>query len=534
MIWVWQQFAASARVSGLSSKYPFKGSIMSVRYEIHRSMPALPPSASLKQEVLFLFLLITIPFVPAFAQTCNGIPDEECQALYALYNGTGGPQWKDSANWLTTEPVNDWEGVNVEGGHITHIIRESNGLTGPIPPELGNLGNLRGLTLSRNDLTGSIPPELGKLVNLERLSLYENNLTGPIPPELGNITNLVNLKLHSNQLEGLIPPELGNLTWLEWLELEYNDLSGEIPPELGRLGELTMLSAFGNKLNGNIPPELGNLGSLEYLNFASNDLSGPIPPELGRLSQLIQLSFRNNKLSGSIPPELGNLFDLEVLFLQNNCLSGQVPQELGNLGRLKELFLDSNNLSGDLPDFLTDPPFYTNLKFNRLYALNSDVLAAMEQKHDGKFISTQTLPPENIRAAAVSDSGIPENRIEVSWDPISYTDGLGGYQIFYRGAGDEEFLYGGMTHNKAVDSFRVSNLEPGVEYTFKLNTVTRKHRYNQNELYSAYSGTASAVSGTLSRAFIPAWKQAPGYYTEVVVTNIGETDLALGNRCCAN
>ena len=36
-----------------------------------------------------------------------------------------------------------------------------------------------------------------------------------IPPELGNLTNLKALRLGGNQLSGEIPPELGNLSSLE-------------------------------------------------------------------------------------------------------------------------------------------------------------------------------------------------------------------------------------------------------------------------------------------------------------------------------
>ena len=40
--------------------------------------------------------------------------------------------------------------------------------------------------LGGNELSGPVPPELGNLTNLTELALYWNELSGPIPPELGN------------------------------------------------------------------------------------------------------------------------------------------------------------------------------------------------------------------------------------------------------------------------------------------------------------------------------------------------------------
>ena len=105
------------------------------------------------------------------------------------------------------------------------------GLTGSIPPEIGNLTNLIFLRLYGN-LTGSIPPEIGNLTNLTELALQGNQLTGSIPPEIGNLTNLIQLELTDNELTGSIPSEIGNLTNLNSLWLENNQLTGEIPESI--------------------------------------------------------------------------------------------------------------------------------------------------------------------------------------------------------------------------------------------------------------------------------------------------------------
>ncbi len=464
----------------------------------------------------------------SLGETCNGIPDSECQALYALYNTTGGNQWYLSANWLSSEPVEDWHNVTVENGHVVEIDLYNNGLTGTIPSELSELNYLRLLELTTNSITGEIPPELGNLTNLEELSLGSNELTGEIPVELTTLPELRVLSLGGNELSGNIPPELGNLSTLRVLSLGANELSGNIPPELGNLSLLTELSLFGNELTGEIPPELGNLTNLtQWLALSNNKLTGEIPPELGNLTNLIHLSLFTNWLTGEIPPELGNLTNIEEINLFYNCLTGPIPPELGNLTKLRKLHLSSNNLSGDLPAFFANPPDYISLEWNCLYSSDPDILAAVENKHAEGFISRQTLTPENISAAVVTDSGNAENRIEVSWDPISYTADPGGYQVFYRKTGATEFHYGGMTHNKEANCFRVCNLDPDAEYEFMVNAVTWQHKYNKSDLYSLDSSRVTATAGTLARAFIPNWKQAPGYFTGVVVANFGDTDFGV-------
>ncbi len=306
-------------------------------------------------------------------------------ALVALYDSTGGANWKTNTNWNSSAAIGTWYGVATDDagrvvslnldrnslsgsipaalGDLTNLVKldlYGNDLSGSIPAALGDLTNLKELLLWGNDyLTGSIPAELGDLTNLETLRLEWNSLSGSIPAELGDLTNLVTLRLYSNSLSGSIPAELGDLTNLEILYLQDNSLSGSIPAELGDLTNLETLYLFGNDLSGSIPAELGDLTSLEGLYLYDNSLSGSIPTELGDLTNLEILNLRNNSLTGSIPAALGDLTSLEVLGLWGNSLSGSIPAALGDLTNLEELWLHDNSLTGSIPTALGD---LTNLE----------------------------------------------------------------------------------------------------------------------------------------------------------------------------
>ena len=295
-------------------------------------------------------------------------------ALVALYEATGGPDWAHSDRWLDdAAPIDEWYGVETdERGHVVSLVLDDNQLSGELPPELGELtalerlglnrnqltgripdeiGNLRSLTrlgLNVNQLSGEIPRSLGKLAALDVLGLDSNELTGEIPVELCELTSLTRVWLNRNQLTGKIPRELSNLTSLERLWLNNNQLDGEIPIELCSIKSLTGLGLFGNSLTGEIPPEIGNLTALDILGLDGNELHGEIPSELGNLASLERLWLNNNQLTGTIPRSFGKLTALTRLWLGNNQLSGPVPHELAILPRLELLSLGGNpDIEGD-------------------------------------------------------------------------------------------------------------------------------------------------------------------------------------------
>lgn len=181
---------------------------------------------------------------------------EDCRTLLSVMDALGGSvDLQLSLGWRTDRPITEWgreswreswgEGVGVGGDPprihtlALHGFVMDDGplfytLFGRIPPELGNLAELRELDLEVNELVGPIPPELGKLTNLEILNLKYNYLSGGIPAELGNLTNLRELHLGNNWLTGSIPAELGNLPNLENVSLIGGDnhFTGCVSPAL--------------------------------------------------------------------------------------------------------------------------------------------------------------------------------------------------------------------------------------------------------------------------------------------------------------
>ena len=331
------------------------------------------------------------------------------RTLETLYETTLGAGWTNATNWLTSAPVGEWHGVEVDAsGRVIGLALAGNNLAGWMPPEVGDLDRLRYLHVDHNELTGQLPPELADATGLASLKIGDNTLSGPLPRSLLALS-LAEFRYADTEL--CVPPYdtfrdwLGgiashagtgvecapltdreilvrlyeatdgpnwrdNTNWLteaplrQWhgvttdaggrvqsLDLLFNGLQGVLPPELGGLSNLQSLhlgTAQGG-LTGPIPPELGQLGQLRHLSLAHNGLVGPIPPEIGNASGLQILQLENNRLTGPIPPELGQLTRLESLSLQQNTLSGEIPPTLGDLPRLLYLQLHRNLLLGPVP-----------------------------------------------------------------------------------------------------------------------------------------------------------------------------------------
>ncbi|SVB67888.1 uncharacterized protein METZ01_LOCUS220742, partial [marine metagenome] len=118
--------------------------------------------------------------------------------------------------------------------------------------------------------------ECYSIENTTELNLDNSGLTGEIPPVIGNLINLTNLALYNNQLSGEIPAEICNLTNLGFLALWGNDLDGEIPSCIGNLTNLYLLEFFDNNLEGEIPSGIWGLTNLDVLWLSKNYFTGEI------------------------------------------------------------------------------------------------------------------------------------------------------------------------------------------------------------------------------------------------------------------
>ena len=111
----------------------------------------------------------------------------DCTQLLAARDALAGD---GALNWSPAIPIAYWQGIKLQGAPLRVIGLDlvGAGLSGWIPPQLGELDQLVFLRLQYNQLTGAVPPELGSLERLEELRLDGNPIDdcAPSPGALGS------------------------------------------------------------------------------------------------------------------------------------------------------------------------------------------------------------------------------------------------------------------------------------------------------------------------------------------------------------
>ena len=346
-------------------------------------------------------------------------------ALAALHAATGGRNWTNNSGWLSDAPLNEWYGVTTDAdGRVSRLELDTNGLSGEVPGQVGDLSALSVLELHNNpELSGALPGTMSSLDALRSLDLRQTRLCAPtsLRQWLGGIRSPAGVR-HCDDwraLEALHGATAGN-NWTNdsgWLSAAaFDDWHGVTTDGNGRVFTLIL---DGNGLSGELPPELGRLSALTALDLTENPgLTGPLPGTLSSLDALRRLELTGTKVcapnEGAFQSWLARLGStrgvrncaygedravLEAFYhatggpnwlydanwlserplgvwagvatdgsgnvtrldLSYNGLSGGLPSQLGYLANIEELDLGRNQLSGRIPAELGDLVSLTSL-----------------------------------------------------------------------------------------------------------------------------------------------------------------------------
>lgn len=187
------------------------------------------------------------PLIERNVEPCYMRSLSEHAALTNLYDDCGGDGigkrgWKRRTGWdrkaVATMPrearpfyedIDNWEGVSVTNGGLTHLTLDANRLKGILPKSIWKIEHLIELNLSCNSLCGEIPPAVSKLKSIEWMDLSGNKLSGRIPRAIGGCCRLKVLNLSRNEFTGPVPTSLARCLELEECHLAENKLAGDIP-----------------------------------------------------------------------------------------------------------------------------------------------------------------------------------------------------------------------------------------------------------------------------------------------------------------
>ena len=166
--------------------------------------------------VIIFVIILSVAYVHSLL-SCN-ISDENFDSLYSLFEACDGVSWKwnssepNSSHWsfpntLSAPCSDEWQGVTCtlfpdNSCSITEIKLVGMGLSGSLPSNISQLGDLTALQLDHNDIHSSLPSEIGLLSDLNFLSLLYNNIGGTIPSTIYSLTQMRTLILGFNQLSG--------------------------------------------------------------------------------------------------------------------------------------------------------------------------------------------------------------------------------------------------------------------------------------------------------------------------------------------
>lgn len=315
------------------------------------------------------------------------VSETDSLSLIDLYNKSNGNNWAKNTNWLSTEMVAYWFGINVVDGEVKKINLSNNNLTDSIPNSVNSITGLTKFNVSNNKIENTT--DFSGLASIESIDISNNDLDfDDLIPLKGtaNFTKIIYSPQNSISEDTSVVLNTGESldysvttysdAFYQWYfneeiliddttnsisitmdsnsegiyhcEITHPDISG-ITLKSGNINLLTKVTEKDSLALAALYFYTNGQRWLNNTNWMSeksiNEWFG-ITTKNGRVTEI---NLANNNLTGSIPFEVFNLDSLEVLDIRYNFdLEGKIPEEIGNLTNLKKFHIYGFNL--DIPD----------------------------------------------------------------------------------------------------------------------------------------------------------------------------------------
>lgn len=277
-------------------------------------------------------------------------------ALVEMYNDLRGTSWTNRTNWLTSNPLEQWEGVRIRNNRVAEIILPSNNMVGTIrTSSLRKLTDMVVLSLWNNRITGfntstdNGGTNLSGVTNARIIELDRNRMAGSgsnvFAVDWRTLPSLNVLRLDSNNIGTAIADQIYN-TKLTILNLGYNGLTR---PANGGSSALT---------------GIGNIATLRGLWLNDNGFTSGMEFSVNNLSSIMSVFAQNNQFNDVADfTSSTRTPNMRHLNIQLNRLSGSNLTKNDALRRRGTSLVDSvtyinapqrttlaNNVSGDLTE----------------------------------------------------------------------------------------------------------------------------------------------------------------------------------------
>ena len=271
--------------------------------------------------------------------------ESDSLALIQIYNDMGGEQWTNNDGWLSNLPLEDWNGITIQGDRVDKLRLFNVGINGIFSEAIYDLTALTSLDLFNGTLSGQITEEIYNLTDLRVLALTRLGLSGEIP-DLADMTELDNIRLSENEFSGVLPTIPQNSSLVRFAQ---NNLTGSIPMSWAN-NELTTIDISFNDLEGSIDI-FSTFPNIRGLDVDGNNWDeGPLPEWLDDIPSLINFFGSEANFVGDIPAyDFSNSPNFNQIIVNSNALTGDISNLSNGVSNLLWLDARNNLFEGELP-----------------------------------------------------------------------------------------------------------------------------------------------------------------------------------------